>query len=361
MIYYENLAFSNGQYHDEFKAAFASFLEDGHYVLSKRVKTFEASFAEYNKAKYCIGVGNGLDALILSMKALDLPSGSEVIVPSNTYIASILAILHCGFTPVFVEPDIVTYNISAETVEPCITKRTRAILVVHLYGKCCAMDDIVSLAEAHRLHIIEDCAQSHGARYKGKLSGTFGIAAGFSFYPTKNLGALGDAGAVVTDDKSIAMRIQQLRNYGSIEKYKNELIGYNSRLDELQAAFLLLKLKNLNALTLHKRNLASIYLKNLKDDYIKPFISDDHFDVFHIFCVRHKRRDALRDYLLTNGIGTEIHYPTPPHHQNALKSQFNGTSFPISEEIHKTVLSLPCSMYHTEEDIYQVLERMNAF
>ncbi|WP_411274159.1 DegT/DnrJ/EryC1/StrS family aminotransferase [Daejeonella sp.] len=361
MISYENLAFSNKRYIDDFKAVFASFLEDGQYILGKRLKKFEASFAEYHKSSYCIGVGNGLDALILSMKALDLPMGSEVIVPSNTYIASVLAILHCGLTPVLAEPDMVTYNISAETIASCITKRTRAILVVHLYGKCCAMDGILTLAEIHRLHIIEDCAQSHGASYKGKLSGTFGSAAGFSFYPTKNLGALGDAGAVLTNDVSISMRIQQLRNYGSIEKYQNDLIGYNSRLDELQAAFLSIKLKDLNARNIHKRKLASIYLKHLKDDYIKPYISDDHFDVFHIFCVRHKKRDTLRNYLLTHGIGTEIHYPVPPHHQNALRVQFSGKSFPVSEEIHNTVLSLPCSMYHTEEDIYQVIERMNAF
>lgn len=361
MIYYENLALSNEQYNDDFKAVFDSFLKDGRYILSKYLKEFEVSFAEYQKSSYCIGVGNGLDALVLSMKALDLPIDSEVIIPSNTYIASILAILHCGLTPVLAEPDLETYNISAETIESCITKRTRAILVVHLYGKCCAMDDILRLAEIHNMHIIEDCAQSHGAAYKGKLSGTFGTAAGFSFYPTKNLGALGDAGAVITNDESIAIRIQQLRNYGSIEKYKNELIGYNSRLDELQAAFLTIKLKNLNTLTAHKRNLAFLYLKHLKDDYIKPNISDDHFDVFHIFCVRHKKRDALRDYLLAHGICTEIHYPTPPHHQNALRAQFSGKTFPISEEIHKTVLSLPCSMYHTEENVYQVIERMNSF
>lgn len=361
MIYYENLAFTNERYTDDFKAIFASFLDDGHYILGKRVKEFENDFAKYHDSAFCIGVGNGLDALILSIRALELQPGSEVVVPSNTYIASILAILHCGLTPVLAEPDIDTYTITAATIEPCITKHTKAILLVHLYGKCCEMDPIVKLADEYGLYIIEDCAQSHGARYKGKLCGTFGIAAGFSFYPTKNLGALGDAGAVITNDENVSRKVQALRNYGSIKKYENELIGYNSRMDELQAAFLSVKLKGLDSLIHHKRKLAAIYLKHLKDDYIKPHSSDDRFDVYHIFPVRHPKRNDLREYLLQHGIGTEIHYPIPPHRQNALRTHFAGKSFSVSEEIHKTVLSLPCSLYHSEENIFEVVERMNAF
>jgi len=361
MIPYENLALVNKSFEADFKQAFHNLLQEGWYILGRKVATFESSFAAYHNVKHCIGVGNGLDALILILRSLQLPKGSEVIVPSNTYIATILAILHCNLVPVLAEPDLGTYNISADTILPQISEKTKAIMVVHLYGKCCAMDEINKLAKDQGLYVIEDCAQSHGAKYKGQLSGTFGTAAGFSFYPTKNLGALGDAGAIVTNNDQLALAVRKLRNYGSGEKYHNDLIGYNSRLDELQAALLLVKLQYLNALTKHKRLLADLYLKYLKEDFIRPHVSADHYDVYHIFSIRHERRDELKAFLLKRNIGTEIHYPIPPHKQNALKHLFEGKAFPISELVHQTTLSLPCSYGHSQEQVLKVIEVMNKF
>lgn len=361
MVQYENLALSNQSFEAEFKRAFDIFLNEGSYILGKHVAAFETAFAAYNKTKHCIGVGNGLDALILILRSLQLPKGSEVIVPSNTYIATILAVLQCDLTPVLVEPEIETYNIAAHTIKPHLTQKTKAILVVHLYGKCCAMDQINKMANEYGLFVIEDCAQSHGARYKGQLSGTFGVAAGFSFYPTKNLGALGDGGAVLTNNDVVSGAVRKLRNYGSEKKYHNDLIGYNSRLDELQAIFLMIKLQHLEALTEHKRTLAGLYLKYLKEDFIKPHVSPDNYDVYHIFNIRHERRDELQAFLLKNNISTEIHYPIPPHKQKALQDLFTGKAYPVSEIIHQTTLSLPCSFGHTEDDILKVIETMNRF
>ena len=361
MIPYENLRMSNNSFENEYHAGFMEVLQSGWYVLGQKVEQFEQAFASYCQVKHCIGVANGLDALILAIKALNLPAGSEIIVPSNTYVATILAIVHSGFKPVLAEPSIHTYNICAETIEPVISSSTRAILVVHLYGKCCPMDGIQKLAKAHNLFIIEDCAQSHGARFKDRVAGSFGDAAGFSFYPTKNLGALGDGGAITTSNDQLATSFRKLRNYGSNKKYYNEVCGYNSRLDELQAAFLLIKLNHLDRLTQHKRNLASLYLCNLKKDFILPAVHPDHFDVYHIFNVRHDKRDSLRNWLLKNEIGSEIHYPVAPYHQQALKHMFEGLHFPVADEIHHTTLSLPCSYCHSEEDVYRVIEVMNAF
>ncbi len=301
-----------------------------------------------------------MDALILSLKVFDFEKGSEVIVPSNTYIATILSIIHCGLKPVLVEPDIKTYNIDPTKIEEAITSKTKAVMIVHLYGKCCDMDPITSLCKKYNLKLIEDCAQSHGAKYKGKKSGTFGDVNAFSFYPTKNLGALGDAGSVNTDDENIAKAVKSLRNYGSGEKYYNERIGINSRLDEVQAGFLSIKLKRLDELNSHKRKLASIYLKELKNDFIKPVVDPDYFDVYHIFNVRHPKRDLLKEYLLKNEIKTDIHYPVPPHKQKAMQGIIEG-DYPISEEIHNTTLSLPISFFHKEEEIYKVVETMNKF
>lgn len=361
MIQYENLSLANKPFETEFKTAFNQFLQDGWYILGKHVQQFEAVFASYHNVKHCVGVANGLDALILILRSLDLPKAAEVIVPSNTYIATILAILQCDLIPVLAEPDFETYNITAQTILPHITSKTKAVLVVHLYGKCCEMESIKKFANEHELYVIEDCAQSHGAKYKEQLSGTFGKAAGFSFYPTKNLGALGDAGAVLTNDDRLAITVRKLRNYGSAKKYHNDIIGYNSRLDELQAAFLSIKMKQLDTLTTHKRTLAALYLEHLKQDFIKPHVSPDHFDVYHIFNIRHKKRDELKEYLLKNNIGTEIHYPIPPHKQKALQHLFQGKEFPVSESIHRTTLSLPCSYGHTENDILKVIEVMNRF
>lgn len=359
-IEYENLGLSNKPFFEKFSAEFDRVLKSGWYILGESVRKFEKEFAFYHGAKHCIGVASGLDAIMLSLKTFGFEKGSEVIVPSNTYIATILSVLHCELKPVLVEPSIVTYNIDPKRIEEHITKKTKAIIVVHLYGKSCDMDPIVALCKKHNLKLIEDCAQSHGAKYKNKLTGTFGELAAFSFYPTKNLGALADAGAIISNDDSFASTVRKLRNYGSEKKYYNELVGYNSRLDEMQAAFLSVKLKRLDEINSHKRKMAAIYLKELKPDFIKPEVHSDFFDVYHIFNVRHEKRDALREYLLQNGIKTEIHYPLPPHRQVAMKGIIDG-NYPISEEIHNTTLSLPISFFHTERDIYRVVEIMNKF
>lgn len=360
MIDYENLHKANEPFFEEYRNSFNKTLESGWFILGNAVKNFEQEFAALNGNKQCIGVANGLDALILCLRALNIEKGSEVIVPSNTYIATILSILQCDLIPVLVEPDMRTYNIDAKKIEESITSKTKAIMVVHLYGKSCEMDTISVIAKKHSLALIEDCAQSHGAKHKGKMTGTFGYGA-FSFYPTKNLGCLGDGGAITTDDDSFAQRIRMLRNYGSEKKYYNEVVGYNSRLDEVQAGFLSVKLKHLDAITSHKRKLAKLYHDGLKNDFVKPDVHADYFDVFHIYNVRHTRRDELKEYLLKNEIKTEIHYPVPPHEQKAMSGVLTKKTFPISEEIHKTTLSLPISYCHTESDVLRVIEVMNKF
>jgi len=361
MTEYENLGELNKPFYEEYKTSFQNTLTSGWYILGKNVIQFEDEFAAYHLAKYCVGVASGLDALILSLKAFNFEKDSEVIVPSNTYIATILSILHCGLKPVLVEPDLRTYNIDPKKIEEKITSRTKAIMAVHLYGKSCEMDPIVELKIKYHLALIEDCAQSHGAKYFGKLTGTFGDFGAFSFYPTKNLGALGDAGAVLTADDSFAQTLHRLRNYGSDVKYYNEIVGFNSRLDELQAGFLSIKLKHLDEINNHKRSLAKIYLNNLKDDFIKPVVDENYHDVFHIFNVRHPKRDELKKYLLKHDIKTDIHYPVPPHKQKAMEGIITESDFPISEEIHATTLSLPISYYHKEEEIYNVVEVLNKF
>lgn len=363
MIPYEDLKLVNKPFSAAFTQQFEQVLSKGWFVLGEEVQRFEKDFAAYHSRHplQCIGVANGLDAMVLSIKAMNFPPGSEVIVPSNTYIATILAVLHCGLVPVLVEPDITTYNINPALIKGAITSKTKAVLVVHLYGKCCSMDDIKVTCIEHGLQLFEDCAQSHGAKYKGQLCGTFGKAAAFSFYPTKNLGCLGDGGAVLTADNELAALVKSLRNYGSAVKYHNDYVGYNSRLDELQAAFLNIKLHHLNEINAHKRRLAAMYLDHLKDDFILPAVHSEHEDVYHIFTVRHERRDELREYLKEHEIGTEIHYPVPPHKQKALKEMYAGKSFPVSEEIHRTILSLPCSTAHSVDDIYKVIDVMNNF
>jgi dTDP-4-amino-4,6-dideoxygalactose transaminase len=265
-----------------------------------------------------------------------------------------------GFKPILVEPDIGTYNIDPGKIEEKITNKTRAIMVVHLYGKCCQMDRILTIAQEYDLRVIEDCAQSHGAKYKNQTSGTFGDLGAHSFYPTKNLGALGDAGAVTTDNDFFTEKLKALRNYGSKVKYVNDYIGYNSRLDEIQAGFLSIKLEALNKINQHKRDLAKLYLTHLKDSFIKPKVDNDYYDVYHIFNIRHPQRDKLREFLLNNGIKTEIHYPIPPHRQKAMRGIIEG-DYPISEEIHATTLSLPISYFHTSDDVLKVIEALNSF
>lgn len=360
MIYYENLFNSNKKFVEEFRIKFNDVLNSGWFILGNEVRNFENQFSSMHNVKHCVGVASGLDALTISLLASGIPEGSEVLVPSNTYIATILSILHAKMKPVLVEPDIKTYNIDPNKIEEKISSKTKAIMIVHLYGKSCEMDPIVYLCRKYNLVLIEDCAQSHGAKYKGKLTGTFGDFGAFSFYPTKNLGALGDAGAVITNNDEYADRLRKFRNYGSSKKYYNELVGFNSRLDEIQAALLSVKLKYLDEINNHKRKLAKIYLENLKEDFIKPVVDENYFDVYHIFNIRHNKRDQLKEYLLTHGIQTEIHYPVPPHKQKAMQGIIFG-EYPISEEIHNTTLSLPCSFGHSEEEIYRVVEVMNKF
>lgn len=360
MIEYENLFLLNQPFMDDYRESFSDSLSKGWFILGNKVSTFETEFAAYCGANYCAGLASGLDALILALKYFEFPQGSEVIVPSNTYIATILAIYHNGLVPVLVEPDINTYNIDPLKIEEAVTEKTRAIIVVHLYGKSCDMESVLSIALRSGLKVIEDCAQSHGASFKGKKTGTFGDFGAFSFYPTKNLGALGDGGALLAGESEIIEKIKAIRNYGCHEKYHNNYIGINSRLDEIQAGFLSVKLKFLNSITVHKQKLANLYHQGLKNDFIKPVTHPDYEDVYHIYPVRHPERDRLKDHLLKNNIKTEIHYPIPPHHQKALKTRLKG-AYPISETIHQTTLSLPVSYCHTTQQIEQVIDVMNAF
>lgn len=363
MIEYENLKRYNEPFFAEYKEKFDSVLQNGWFILGNEVKKFETEFAAYCGTEYCVGVANGLDALTLALKAFDFSPGLEVIVPSNTYIATILAILNCNLKPVLVEPDITTYNIDPELIQRAITRKTVAILVVHLYGKCCEMDKIMEISKANNLKLIEDCAQSHGAMFKGKKAGSFGAFSAFSFYPSKNLGALGDAGSLNMNDESLFKLIKKFRNYGSEKKYYNDIIGVNSRLDELQAAFLRIKLKHLDSINDHKRLLAVVYNQLLKEDFIKPTVNANYHDVYHIYNVRHPRRDELKQYLLNNGVQTEIHYPVAPHKQLAMRGILTNSKeeFPVSEEIHDTTLSLPISFIHQEADIVKISKLMNKF
>jgi len=359
MIEYENLQKVNIGLFDEYKEEFDKFLQSGWYVLGNNVKNFESQFSKFCESQYCAGVASGLDALIIALDAFNFKKGSEVLVPSNTYIATILAIVRCGLCPVLVEPNIKTYNIDPNKIEESISNATVAIIAVHLYGKSCDMDTIVDLSKKYNLEIIEDCAQAHGAKYKKKTVGSFGVGC-FSFYPTKNLGALGDAGAICSNNIEYDDKVRSLRNYGSSKKYHNDDLGYNSRLDEIQASFLSVKLKIIDNITTHKRRLASLYLEHLSDDFIKPVVDQDFFDVYHIFNIRIDNRDNLKEYLIKNKIMTEIHYPVPPHKQKALNGLIKQ-SYPISEEIHNTTLSLPISYSHTESDIEKVIETMNRY
>jgi len=360
MIEYENLGKANAAFMDEYRERFNAVLASGWFVLGKEVAAFEKEFAAYCGSAHCVGLANGLDALFLALKAFGFEPGGEVIVPSNTYIATILSIINAGLVPVLVEPDIRTYNIDPAKIEERLTKKTRAIMVVHLYGKMCDMDPIVALCRAKGLKLVEDCAQAHGATYKGRKAGTFGDIGAFSFYPTKNLGCLGDGGAVTTDDPDLADRVRTMRNYGSKVKYHNERLGVNSRLDELQAAFLRVKLGKLDAINAHKRALAAVYRERIGEGFVLPSLQEEFFDVYHVFNIRHPERDRLRAFLLEGGVGSDIHYPVSPNRQPALKGIIDEAC-PISEEIHATTLSLPISFYHTEGDIAAVCERLREF
>lgn len=363
MISYENLGKLNESFQKDFENSFSAVLKKGWFILGEEGSKFEAEFATYCGTNHCVGLANGLDALIIALKSLNLPQGSEVIVPSNTYIATILSIVQCGLLPVLVEPDICTYNIDPLRIEEKISNRTSCIMVVHLYGKMCAMNEITKLAEKHSLAIVEDCAQAHGASLNGIKAGCWGNINAFSFYPTKNLGALGDGGAITTNDNSLAAFTRTYRNYGSRVKYHNELPGVNSRLDEIQAAFLNIKLKRLEEINDHKKALAKMYFEGLssKQDFVLPVLQEGYNDVYHIFNIRHPHRDQLREFLLKNGVNTEIHYPVSPVNQSALKELFAGVATPIADEIHATTLSLPISFCHSTDDVSRVIDVINEF
>ena len=329
----------------------------------KEDELFEHAFAQYCDVAYCVGNGNGLDALVLALKALGVQKGDEVIVPSNTYIATALAVTYVNATPVFVEPDIRTFNMNPERVEEKINTKTKAIMPVHLYGQPCDMDPIMRIARKYNLFVIEDCAQAHGATYKGKKIGSFGHAAGFSFYPGKNLGALGDAGATVTNDKSIADMIRAIGNYGSDYKYHHIYKGQNSRLDEMQAAFLAAKLPHLDRMNAERRRIAQMYLDGIKnEEIILPYVLPETLPVWHVFAIRCKRRNELEAYLNEKGISTNKHYPIPMHLQECYKDlNIAVGELPIAEEISATQLSLPMYYGLTDEQVQYVIQAINAF
>ena len=347
----------------QLRAAFARVFENSWYIDGKEDKAFEEAFAAYCNTKYCVGNGNGLDALMLALKALDIGAGDEVIVPSNTFIATALAVTYCGATPVFVEPDIRTYNIDPALIEEKITPKTKAIMPVHLYGQACDMDPIMAIAKKHGLYVIEDCAQAHGATYTGKVIGSFGDAAGFSFYPGKNLGALGDAGATVTNNKELADKIRALGNYGSDYKYHHIYKGNNSRLDELQAAFLSAKLPLMDKVNENRRKIADRYLKGITNpNIILPYVPEYAVPVWHLFAIRCQNRDALADYLASKGIGTNKHYPIAMHLQDCYADLgIEEGALPIAEEISATELSLPIYYGMSEEEIDYVIDAVNQF
>ncbi|MDX8417833.1 DegT/DnrJ/EryC1/StrS family aminotransferase [Absicoccus intestinalis] len=346
------------------------------YIEGEEDKNFEKIFANYCETKYAVGCGNGLDSLMLSLKALGIGVGDEVIVPSNTYIATALAVTYTGATPIFVEPDIRTFNIDPLKIEEKINEKTKAIIPVHLYGQACDMDPIMSLADKYKLKVVEDCAQAHGATYKGRKIGSFGNAAGFSFYPGKNLGALGDAGAIITNNKEIANKVRALGNYGSDYKYHHIYKGHNSRLDELQAAFLTAKLPFLDKVNLNRRETANKYLNGINNpNVILPFVPYYTEPVWHIFGVRIKTneekngkiklgvgRNSLEKWLNDNGIGTNKHYPIPIHLQKCYENmRFHKGDFPIAEEISATELSLPLYYGMTDEEIKFVIDKINEW
>lgn len=347
----------------ELRAAFDRVFERSWYIDGAEDKAFEEAFAAFCHTDYCVGCGNGLDALLLVLKAWGIGEGDEVLVPSNTYIATALAVTYVGATPVFVEPDIRTYNIDPAKIEEKITPKTKAIMPVHLYGQCCDMDPIMEIAKKHDLYVLEDCAQAHGSTYKGKIIGSFGDAAGFSFYPGKNLGALGDAGAMVTNDKALADKVRALGNYGSDYKYHHIYKGNNSRLDELQAAFLSAKLPLMDKVNENRRYIADRYLKGITNPkIILPYVPEYAVPVWHIFAVRCKERDALAAFLTEKGLGINKHYPIAMHLQDCYADlNLPKGSLPIAEEIADTELSLPMYYGMTEEEIDYVIDAVNQF
>lgn len=367
MIHFLDLQAINAQYRAELIEACTRVIDSGWYIGGNELSQFEENFAAYCGTQYCVGVANGLDALILTLRAWielgRLKAGDEIVVPANTYIASILAISANHLTPVLVEPDTYTCNIDPKKIEAAITSKTRAILPVHLYGQIADMPAILNMAEKYNLLVLEDSAQAHGASITGKKVGNWGHASGFSFYPGKNLGALGDAGAITTNDAELAQMLKALRNYGSHEKYKNLVQGVNSRLDEIQAAMLNVKLKYLDQEIQHRRNLAKLYLNGIKNPLVQLPLTDINAEayeqhVWHLFVVRTQYREALQKYLIDNGIQTLIHYPIPPHQQQAYQ-EWNNLSYPLTEAMHKEVLSLPIGPTLTGQDAEKIIALVN--
>lgn len=348
----------------EIKAAFERVFDKKWYVLGQEVQHFENAYANFSNTNHCIGVANGLDALQIALKALGIGPGDEVLAPTNTFIATWLAISHCGATIVPVEPKIDTYNLDFNKIETLITDRTKAIIPVHLYGQICEMDQIMEIAKRYGLYIIEDNAQAQGATYHGKISGSFGDLNCTSFYPTKNLGAFGDAGAITTNDNALANKTRLLRNYGSSEKYVNEQIGYNSRLDEMQAAFLSIKLKYISKWTIERQQIAAQYNSGLAqiNQLVLPKLAAGANHVYHLYVIRTMKRDELQQYLYAKGIGTGIHYPIPPHLQKAYAHlNYKKGDFPIVEELSETSLSLPLYPGMLAEDIEYVIKTIHSF
>lgn len=355
----------NAQYKNELLEACSRVIDSGWYIMGEELINFERDFAEYCGTKYCIGVANGLDALILVLRAWKkiglLNDGDEIIVPANTYIASILAISENNLKPILVEPDINTFNLDPQKVKDSITARTKAILPVHLYGQISQMHEIMDIAKAHNLLVLEDCAQAHGAELDGIKSGAWGDAAGFSFYPGKNLGALGDAGAITTNNTQLAETLRALRNYGSHKKYENIYKGVNSRLDEMQAAMLRVKLKYLDLETRRRQEIANKLNFGIKNKKITlPYVQNFEGHVWHLFVIRCEEREMLQQYLMDKGIQTLIHYPIPPHKQKAYE-ELASLDLPISEKIHKEVLSLPMSPIISESQVKYIIDVLNDF
>lgn len=350
------------QFQEEFEAKALQVLRSGWYVLGNEVKEFEEEFASYINSKYCVGLGNGLDALWIAFRALGIGKGDEVIVQGNTYIASVMGITINGATPVFVEPD-EYYAIDTQKIEQLITDRTKAILVVHLYGQASKMDTIVELCKKYNLKLVEDCAQSHGSMFQGKKTGTFGDIGCFSFYPSKNVGAFGDGGAIVTDNEEIADFVKTFRNYGSEKRYYNKMIGANSRLDEIQAGLLRVRLSHIQELTEEKEKIAKRYNEELKNDKIQlPRLREGCTSVWHQYVIRTKDRDELKEYLDNKGIGTIIHYPIPPHLSQAYSYLgYSEGSYPITEQYAREVLSIPIYNGMTQEEQSIVIDAINNF
>lgn len=365
MIPFLDLKKVNKKYQSEIEEAVLRVARSGWYILGEEVKQFETSFAEYSNVENCIGVGNGLDAIKLILCAYKelgvMGDDDEVIVPANTYIATILAITESGLTPILVEPDLQTYNIDPAKVEEKITPRTKAILPVHLYGLCCPMNELNGIAKKHNLKVIDDAAQAHGIVYKGLAVGALGDATAFSFYPTKNIGALGDAGAITTNDPNLAEVVRALANYGTEAKYINKYKGFNSRLDEMQAAILSVKLKYLKDDIKYRQGLGAKYLNEIvNDEAILPSVEIISEHAFHMFTIRSAKRDKLQQYLFDKGVETQVNYPVPPHKQQAYK-EWNNLSLPITERIHREVLSLPLNTSLTVSEITEIINHINQF